>query len=356
VINERSHRKIAMLMYFLVEGDDNTIKRYIRSPYGSQCADSVIALLYRKLISKATKEKVIKELWRQAMKKLGREIAKNLPWKFGAQMAGKVKMLARSIYRYFHANGHVPEGVYVFADLERLSDEALIKAEAVRTILAESGSAVRILNSPAHTMRRYDVLRTLYEHGINDFKAYRWSDGVWPLKYPVFLRHENAHAVLSSVIPSREILDYALRHLEESGGLSEHLLITEFCDTADGNGIYRKYSAFVVGDRVFPWNLSFSRRWMVKASQMRDGELLVEEEDYVKTNPHADILRKIFSLTRIEYGRIDYSMLGNDIRVWEINTNPHITYDGEKRVGPRKPVFDLVEQRMLSALKGLTEY
>ncbi|MGA2400415.1 MAG: hypothetical protein ABSG91_01770 [Syntrophobacteraceae bacterium] len=351
-----------MLIYFLIEGDDETIKRYIQSPYGSQCVHGVIPLFYRKLINKATEEKVIKELWRQVMKKLSREIARSWPWEFGIHPAGKVKMLARSIYRYFHANGHVPEGLYVFADLERLSDEALTKAEAARTIIAESGSAVRLLNSPAHTMRRYDVLRTLYEHGINDFNVYRWSDGEWPLKYPVFLRYDNDHAVLSTVlISSREILDYALRHLEESGGLSEHLLITEFCDTADRHGIYRKYSAFVVGNRVFGRNLCFSKRWMVKrASEMKAGELLVhkemlvEEEDYVKTNPHADILRKIFSLTRVEYGRIDYSMLGDAIRVWEINTNPHITYDGEERAGPRRPIFDLVEQTMLSALTGMT--
>lgn len=345
-----------MLIYFLIEGDDNTIKRYMQSPYGSQCAGSVISLFYRKVISKATKEKVIKGLWWQTIKKLSREIAKSLPREFGIQLPGKVKMLVRCIYRYLDANGHAPEGLYVFADLERLSDESLTKAEAVRTILAESGSAVRILNSPAHTMRRYDVLRTLYENGINDFQTYRWSDGEWPLKYPVFLRYENVHAVLSPIIGSREILDYTLNQLEMNGGLSERLLITEFCDTADRNGIYRKYSAFVVGDRVFPWNLSFSKNWMVKASKMKDGELLAEEEKYVNGNPHADILREICSITRIEYGRIDYSMLGNDIRVWEINTNPHITYEGEERVGPRKPVFDLVEQRMLSALKGLTEY
>lgn len=346
-----------MLIYFLVQGDDDTIKRYIRSPYGSQCADRVIPLFYRKLIYKGTKEEVIKELWRHAIKKLSREVAGNLPWKFGIQLAGKIRTLGRSIYRYFHANGRVPEGLYVFADLERMSDEILSKAEAVRTILAESTSSVRILNSPAHTMRRYDVLSTLYEHEINDFKSYRWSDGEWSLKYPVFLRYDNDHAVLSAVlITSREILDYALRHLEESGGLSEHLVITEFCDTADRNGIYRKYSAFVVGDRIFPRNLSFSKRWMVKkATEMNAGELLAEEEDYVNTNPHVDALRRIFSLTGIEYGRIDYSMLGNAMRVWEINTNPHITYEGEERMGPRKPVFDLVEQRMLSALTGLSK-
>jgi hypothetical protein len=350
-----------MFIYYLVVNDDEPIKRFIRSPYGSKCADRVIPLAYRKIIQKSTKPIIIKELWRHAIKKLTREIIRNLPRTFGIDLIGKIKMLAASIFRYFHANGYVPEGLYIFADLERLPGEDLIKAEDVRTILMESGSRVRVLNSPAHSMRRYDVLRTLHEHGINDFKVYRWSDGEQNWRYPVLLRYENGHNVFSSLIPTRQILDYEFRHAEETGRPLEHLLIVEFCDTADRNGIYRRYNAFVVGDRVFPRNLCFSRKWLLKRWwEMGDDELLAnkeliaEEEAYVRMNPHADIIRKIFSLTKIEYGRIDYSMVGDSIRVWEINTNPHITYEGSDRGGLREWIHDYVEQTMLAALMSLS--
>ncbi len=48
---------------------------------------------------------------------------------------------------------------------------------------------------------------------------------------------------------------------------------------------------------------------------------------------------------------MDYSMINGAIQVWEINTNPHITAEGPDRIGPRKRVYDLAEQRFFSALK-----
>ena len=48
------------------------------------------------------------------------------------------------------------------------------------------------------------------------------------------------------------------------------------------------------------------------------------EARYVAENPHADEIRKIFEIARIDYGRIDYSLKNGQIRVWEINTNPVI--------------------------------
>src|SRR3546814_10272912 len=47
------------------------------------------------------------------------------------------------------------------------------------------------------------------------------------------------------------------------------LLITEFCDTQDDRGLYRKYSAFNVGGRIIPRHLHFSRSWQVKRSEER---------------------------------------------------------------------------------------
>jgi hypothetical protein len=346
-----------MFFYYLVQSDDEPITRFANSPCGSKCALRIIPLFYSKIINKPTRQKIVKELWRQAIKKLGHEIAGSWSWRIGIEQLRMLSKLVRCVYRYFYANGRVPEGIYVFSDLERLSDEGLTKAEQVRTVLAQSSSAVRILNSPARTMRRYDVLNTMYEQGINDFRAYRLRDEKLPHRYPVFLRRENAHRVASTLIPNREIFDYVIRFLEDTGQFTEDLLVTEFCDTADEKGLYRKYSALVVGDWIFPRNISFSTRWMVKRKSelkaealLRNRELLVEEQEFIRTNPHGDILRKVFSLAGIEYGRIDYSVWGDSIRVWEINTNPHITYDGEDRVGPRKPIFDFVEQTMVSAL------
>jgi hypothetical protein len=55
-------------------------------------------------------------------------------------------------------------------------------------------------------------------------------------------------------------------------------------------------------------------------------QVLEMERRYLETNPHEQDLRKIFRLARIDYGRIDYAMLGDRLQVWEINTNPHIIF------------------------------
>jgi hypothetical protein len=239
-----------------------------------------------------------------------------------------------------------------------MSDERLSKAQTLRKLIMESTSAARVLNSPTDTMRRYDVLHTLYEQGINTFRAYRWSESERVRRFPVFLRYENDHVgPISPLIHSQEELNETLRDIKDRGKLSKHLLIIEFQDTADSNGIYRKYGAHIVGDRIFPRDLCFSRHWVLKLlnESLNDADLLAEERAYVTGNPHAEALKRIFALTKIEYGRVDYSMLNGAIQVWEINTNPHITAEGPDRLGPRKPVYDLVEESFISALETLTE-
>ena len=54
-------------------------------------------------------------------------------------------------------------------------------------------------------------------------------------------------------------------------------------------------------------------------------EVVEKERRYLTENPHERELREIFRLARIDYGRIDYAMLGDRLQVWEINTNPSIT-------------------------------
>lgn len=203
-------------------------------------------------------------------------------------------------------------------------------------------------------MRRYELLRTLYERGINQFDVYRTTEARWPKRYPVFLRFENDHGgARSPLLRTRAELDEALLTLEREHHQRDDILIVEFCDTADANGVYRKYGAFMVGGHVFPKNVQFSKHWVVKATDFAGEEMLDEERRYVETNPHAGSLKEIFALARIEYGRIDYGMLVDAIQVWEINTNPHITSRGEKRSGPRSPIYDALERRMAIALEEL---
>ena len=90
----------------------------------------------------------------------------------------------------------------------------------------------------------------------------------------------------------------------------EDLLVVEFCDTKDEHGVYRKYSAYKIGDRVLPRYLECSRDWMVKWDwRIFDRVRADEETRYLETDPHEAWIREIFALARIDYGRIDYGVL-----------------------------------------------
>ena len=89
--------------------------------------------------------------------------------------------------------------------------------------------------------------------------------------------------------------------------------------------MFRKYSSFVVGDRVLPHTLMHSRNWITKShGRVVDVATAREELEYVQKNPHAEWLRETFTLAKIRYGRIDYGLLDGEPQVWEINTNPII--------------------------------
>jgi hypothetical protein len=139
----------------------------------------------------------------------------------------------------------------------------------------------------------------------------------------------------------------------DDGDLSD-LLLVEFCDTADAQGVYRKYAAFRVGDAIIARHLFFSHHWHVKSAELQDAASLQEERDYVTMNPHSEMLRPIFDLAGIEYGRVDYALHDGRIRVWEINTNPTILAPPRERVPTRRsrgPILDAADAAARSLLR-----
>jgi hypothetical protein len=218
-------------------------------------------------------------------------------------------------------------GTYVFMDIDYLSGVAAERAESIWKYLHESGHGIRLLNHPTRSLKRYELLRTLKERGMNSFDAYRLTEARWPRSFPVFIREANAHSDSRCVFPllhTQDALESALNELLDEAWNRDDKVIVEYCDTSDGNGLYRKYSAFCVGNRIVPVHEVFSTNWMTKTSHTFTEELSAEEFRYVQTNPHQDQVQKIFALAGIQYGRIDYSLLNGKLQTWEINTNPHV--------------------------------
>jgi hypothetical protein len=217
-------------------------------------------------------------------------------------------------------------GTYVFSALDRLTDAEREIALRACEALSAAGSQVRLLNHPTKTLLRYDVLRSLYESGVNRFRAYRASETLNPERYPVFLRLEREHTGdIGGLLHNQAQLYAGLARAMLLGYHLRDLLIVEYCHTAGDDGFFRKYAAFVVGDQVLPRSLNVSQRWMVKAEGQRiDEPTVMEERRFLCENPHEAILREIFRQSRVEFGRIDYSLLGDELRVWEINLGPTI--------------------------------
>ncbi len=219
----------------------------------------------------------------------------------------------------------VPAGTYIFCDLERLPPPWREAAATLKFELCDV-HGLTVLNDPATSMRRYELLRTLKQEGINDFDVYRLNETDTPARFPVFIRGENDHAgSRTQVIGSVREFRRTLVQLDQAGIATERMIATEYCHTMDDAGIYRKYSAFNVGGRIIPRHLFFSRSWVVKMPDLNEPSMIEEEWRYVQQNPHKKELQRIFRLARIDYGRVDYGIFRGRIQVWEINTNPLVT-------------------------------
>jgi len=250
-------------------------------------------------------------------------IKNHLAWR-GKPMASVVRPMT---YARLFKTTSIKAGLYIFSDLERLTPVETELAAKIWSTIRNSGQQIMLLNDPIRGMRRYELLRSLYEQGINPFNVYKLTEVRMPERYPVFIRFENDHkGSRSPLLKNKDELLAAISDLEAQGMNRESLIIVEYVDTADEKGIYRKYSHFYVNGEVIPRHLFQGGNWMLKVPGKLDDTALAEERKFIESNPFREEISRIFRIARIDYGRIDFAVLNNRILVWEINTNPHITH------------------------------
>jgi len=253
------------------------------------------------------------------MRKRLRDVAIPVPWR--EELLRRLRLLS---YEDAFRLKALPVGTYIFTDLDRLNSEQTERAAILWEALRSSGHDLKILNHPVRSMRRFELLRQLRERGINDFDVCRLTDRR-PLRFPVFIRRESEHlGSLTPLLRSPEELEAAIETLVASGANRDDKLIVEYREVVDSRGLYHRYGAYIIGGRSSSCNLLFSRDWEVKGwvPEFSHGEFLAADKEYIATNPHEALLRPIFSLARIDYGRMDYAMVDGRIQVFEINTNP----------------------------------
>jgi hypothetical protein len=218
----------------------------------------------------------------------------------------------------------VPAGAWIFLAADQLTPGGRALAKALADQLM-AGRA-RVLNHPGTALCRFALLTELHNRGMNKHRAVRADADFSGLRYPVFLREEHRHSGnLSELLHSPGQVRARLALARLDGYRPEDLLIMEFLDTPGPDRMYRKYSAFILGDRIMARALERGRDWMVKHA---DSDLVeasfLEERGFVQQNPHRESLRPIFEIANVEYGRIDYAVLDGVIETWEINLHPTI--------------------------------
>jgi len=258
----------------------------------------------------------------------------------GSVIADRLRVV---LYSELARMDRLPLGTWVFAEHDRLDAAHRDFAALVAERLGEAGAGARVLNDPRKVRLRLDLLRAAHEAGVNEHRAWAATDIRFDtsdrahngdsdtvradsLRYPVFIRHANDHlGSLSELIDSPRNLVTALASAVAHGTRRRHLAVVEFCETRGEDGLYRKYAAYNVGGRILPSTLECSSEWMVKwDNRILDRERADEEMRYCETSPHEAWIREMFRLARIDYGRIDYSILAGLPRLWEINTHPWI--------------------------------
>ncbi|THD80844.1 hypothetical protein E7811_17610 [Aliigemmobacter aestuarii] len=256
-------------------------------------------------------------------------------------------------YEQIFSTLSLPPAHLVFTDFDRLSQYELEIAATAAEQMRAANPDVRILNHPARFLQRHELLERLWHEGINPFRSARLELPLPDLAFPVFLRREgDAQGAETGLLHDRAALDLAVQDMMARGIPLRGRLAVEFCNRADADGMYRKYGAFRVGDRILPQHLQISEDWVVKSnSSHRTERHIAEEMDYILTNPHEDVLLRIMDLASADFGRIDYTVLDGKVIVFEINSNP--TFPGIDKDDPRQERRRIVRDRLLAAFQRI---
>ncbi|MBC8008697.1 MAG: hypothetical protein H7067_01210, partial [Burkholderiales bacterium] len=239
-------------------------------------------------------------------------------------------------------------GLYVFSDIELLDDGQRAQAAALHARLKAEPGRYRVWNDPTRSARRFDVLERMAKDGRNRFRAFR-AGGALPddLRYPVFVRDENEHTgSRTPLLHNAEELGAALEELRAGERPTQPLLVMEWLNYGDADGVFRKYSMFRWGDVLVRKHVLFSSEWLLRTPEenprFQAPEFLAEEQAFLcgggAGDAHDEEVREIFDLLAVDFGRIDYTVVDGRIQVFEVNTNPLALRPKQLEPGPRRPV------------------
>jgi hypothetical protein len=255
----------------------------------------------------------------------------------------------------------VKTGTWIFQDIERLTFAERVQASQIASRLECHES--RILNHPAKAAARYELLRKLFNAGINSFQSYRADEHRIPDQWPVFIRYEHNHrSPNSTLFQNYNDLKKALEEYTKQAVPLSALLIIEYCGEQKYDNLWRKYSSFRVGNEIINHHIIIEDNWIAKygnpdARYENDAWLKIRQEEKAFVDEIDDKmnLMSAFELGGIEFGRMDFGIVKTMPQVYEINTNPTIGVIDPKKekfpTYPRAPIIAMANQRIVDALQ-----
>lgn len=212
--------------------------------------------------------------------------------------------------------------VYCFGDRIRMSPAQRRIAGRIFDQLSSAG--LPCLNDPRKQLGRFELLRTLYDQGLNDFNVYRLDEELDEARYPVFLRCGDDHrGPYTGLLYDRDQVEAAKKRLTLAGTWPERLIAVEFMETRSEDGPYRKYGVLRFGRSIVGQHVLHAQDWQVKVGISDTDEYARSETNaFFTDNPHAELVAPLFDVAGIEYGRIDYALVNGRVQTWEINDCP----------------------------------
>ena len=192
--------------------------------------------------------------------------------------------------------------------------------QALCGALRENPTVNRVYNLPSAEPRRFAHLQALHAAGFNEFQVWLGPRVLEANAFPLVLRHIVTGAVLSPVIASREGVLQACAQLQWQ---LDAVLGVELCVEQGRDGLYRKYSCFVVGKATIPAHLHLAKHWLIRGKdKMTTREAALEEDEYLADNPHHEQLCRAASICAVDFARIDYGISNGRVQVYEFNLTP----------------------------------
>lgn len=237
----------------------------------------------------------------------------------------------------------------VFCGIDTLSEE--MQRSLVRWV-DSLGSRPRILNLPYVGASRYSVQQRLFRGGHTEHRVHRHPLRCSSLRFPVFLRDDKVHGPpLSNLIASAAGLREAVHRCRRPKG-ARRLIAVEFVESKGEDGLYHKFSAFVVDGAIIPAHLYVSSHWCVKsANRVLNKRALKLEAAYVSDNPHCEELSRMCKDCDIGFARLDYLVANERIHVCDVNFNPLIVRSAKRVLLDQRETryVQLLEQAFLAA-------